>query len=64
MSKWTHALDDKCYQLLEPGREPVRLIDRTREICCLCGHFTKSGIWYRKDPQEMPCLGLSEAHDE
>jgi len=31
VSKWTHSLCEACYRVLEPGREPVRLVESLRD---------------------------------
>lgn len=53
MSRWTHSVCDDCYGVLEPGRQPTRLIEAVLEFCCRCGDLTASGIYYRADPLEM-----------
>jgi len=63
MSKWTHSLCETCYRLLEPGWEPVRLVESIREraVCCRCQKSHQSGISYRGDPQRLSCGGHHEA---
>lgn len=57
MSKWTHPVCGPCYDDLEPGREPSRLVTPDLETCCRCGQLTRSGIYYRADPATMLCQG-------
>lgn len=61
MSNWTHAICDDCYAKREPGREPVRLVNRELEHCCFCGDQTLSGIYYRHAPSVTP---LCRGHEE
>jgi hypothetical protein len=62
VSKWTHSLCEACYRVLEPGREPVRLVESIREraVCCRCQKSHHSGIYYRGDPQRFTCGGHHE----
>lgn len=55
MSRWTHPVCDGCYQILEPGREPIKIEPehREQEVCCYCGSIDWDGIYYRYDPQKM-----------
>lgn len=53
MSRWTHAVCDDCYEELEPGRTPTRMVEAELEVCCSCGDLTASGIFYRADPLAM-----------
>jgi len=54
VSQWTHPLCGPCYDEIEPGRDPVRLRSPELETCCACGFPTKSGIYFRADPDLMP----------
>jgi hypothetical protein len=51
MSGWTHTLCEDCWDLLEPGREAVRVKDPPIELCCRCGALVNSGIYYRFEPK-------------
>jgi hypothetical protein len=51
MSDWTHTVCEECYQQLEPGREPVRVVVPSKETCCRCGETTDDGIYYRDNPK-------------
>lgn len=53
MSRWTHALCDRCWGALEGERIPSRVREADRETCCRCGGVTFSGIYYRADPASM-----------
>jgi len=57
-NKWRHSICDKCWELRCPAREPVRLKDISKEICCFCGEFHFSGIFVREDPEELLCKGI------
>jgi len=69
MSRWTHLLCEHCYDDLEPGRLPVRVFEAPHEPsgeptrkCCRCPALTRSGIYYRADPERFPCRGEGEVH--
>lgn len=53
MAKWTHAICEKCWKTLNPGRSPTRLRDARVETCCECGCFTQNGVYIRKDPKTV-----------
>ena len=58
MSAWTHTICRPCWDKLNPDREPVRVKNAQTEPCCYCGNETFSGIYVRKDPDELPlCKG-------
>lgn len=63
MSKFQHAICDECWERRNPDRLPVRLMGsyRKEERCCFCLAQTKSGIYVRENPADMPCNGV---HDE
>ena len=50
MATWTQAICEECYQKRRPGWRPYRLKKPDEEICCDCGKKTKSGIYYRENP--------------
>ena len=50
MSEWrTAPICDRCWDIEEPGRSPVRLNGVVKETCCRCGEQTTSGIYVRRD---------------
>lgn len=51
MSEWTHELCEGCWDLLEPGREVVRVKHPPIEVCCRCGALNTAGIYYRAEPE-------------
>lgn len=53
---WNHLLCDDCYEIEEPGREPIRLLEEVGD-CCRCGDYTESGIMYRNNPEAYGCMG-------
>lgn len=57
MSRWTHSLCDECYAVLQPGREPSRIVQADMEACCRCCAMHQSGIYYRANPEHMACGG-------
>jgi len=57
MSKWTHACCDDCWNARYSSRgNPHRIVNdfRDMEICAFCGDRTRSGIYVREDPAEVP----------
>ena len=60
MSKWTHVICIQCWDIKEPGRDPVTVLDGSEEVCCFCGQPTKAGIYVREDPKELECEGKHE----
>ena len=61
MSKWTHAICVECWDLREPGKQPVTVLDGSEEVCCFCGQPTRAGIYVRENPGGLLCKG---EHDE
>lgn len=61
MSKWNHVVCGRCYGMMYPGREPVRMKDAIEEqagdSCCFCGRVTNEGIFVRADPDSALCKG-------
>ncbi len=57
---WNHSLCDACWEVLNPCREPHRIIDPKSELCCRCRVVHKSGIFVRLDPEALPCKGEHE----
>lgn len=53
MSGWTAAMCERCWDVANPNREPVRVVDADAETCHACGGLTFSGIFIRKDPREQ-----------
>lgn len=45
--KWTHVLCPTCWELLNPGRDPYRLVQPDEETCCRCGAQTHDPIFVR-----------------
>lgn len=65
MSRFTHAICDRCWDQLEPGRTPTRVIDSTRYTCCFCGvPASTDGIFVRRAPDEVGCAAKGGYHDE
>lgn len=67
MSAWTHAICDDCFakKMREQGRpfKPIRIVEQYREDekCCFCGSGTRSGIYYRDNPADVPlCAGTHD----
>lgn len=55
MPGWTHPVCDTCYAGLNRG-EPIRMREEFRdtEQCVLCKKTTRSGIYVRIDPKDIP----------
>lgn len=51
---WTQPVCDPCFEEMQPGRSPIRVRDRTDEVCCKCGHENADGIFVRVDPRLVP----------
>jgi hypothetical protein len=64
MSRWTHAMCRPCWDAERPGVTPIALRPEMRqsERCCFCGNRTRSGIYYRADPNVVQCRG--EGHGD
>lgn len=44
----------RCEERGEPDRVATRLKDPREEQCCQCGENTRSGIYVRQHPNEVP----------
>lgn len=56
MSDWTHRICLACWNKMNPDRpsDPEKSYDDGAEqTCCFCGLWNRSGIYVRKDPQNM-----------
>lgn len=51
---WTQPICHACWDIRNPNREPKRLLEPVRERCCVCGHFTRQGIYLRVNPASVP----------
>lgn len=56
---WNQPCCSRCFDLLNPGRHPVRVkresLERKDETCVICGYSTKlSGIYIRISPKIAP----------
>jgi hypothetical protein len=49
---WSHSSCSACWKDLNPNREPVRLKDPEKDICCICAQTHSSGIIIRRDPDD------------
>ena len=58
VSRFTHSICAGCYEELYPDREPVRVRDGRRELCCFCGRSTGDCIFVRHDPEKLRCRGI------
>lgn len=55
MAGFTQALCARCWNDQEPERPAPRPCgDGLREVCCMCGYITISGIYTRVDPTTVP----------
>lgn len=53
MSASTEAFCHPCWDKREPDRPAVHTHDGEREICCMCGRTTWSGIYVRVNTEEV-----------
>lgn len=53
---WNQPVCDDDWEQRNPGREPYRFSEEVREleVCCYCGKTTRSGIYVRIHPSEVP----------
>lgn len=51
---WDQPMCDRCWIERDPSRTPVRLRVPDYEQCAWCGQGTRSGIYVRADPRELP----------
>jgi len=54
---WTQPVCDTCFAgVLPQVPNPVRLKGEMREMerCCLCGISTRSGLYVRLNPKDVP----------
>lgn len=51
---WTQPICDPCWSSRFPGLEPTRLFTKPQERCSFCGETTKSGVYVRASPAEVP----------
>lgn len=54
MSNWTQPVCDMDWRARNPEREPHRLTEPEMETCCFCGCATRSGIYLRISPSDVP----------
>lgn len=62
MSAWDHLLCEKCWRDRSPNRQPHRVSMAVERPCCVCELPTRSGIYFRAFPENMPCKGKSGIH--
>jgi hypothetical protein len=53
---WTHVICRTCWDVRQPGRTPVRVIEAEPRVCCFCGIPTKAGIYVWEDPEVLKCI--------
>jgi len=53
MSRWTHNICERCWNVKNPDRIPVKLKEGYRYLskCCFCGKQNRDGIHVREDPK-------------
>lgn len=64
MSRWAHSICSACFRLKRPGVQPVALIGPPLAVCCWCGKPNADGIYYRDDPEKVPCKGEGPERQE
>lgn len=50
---YTQPVCDPCFTQLQPGTNPVRLVNPDSVMCCMCGLITGAGIFVRIDPRTV-----------
>lgn len=55
MSNWNHSICDDCWLHRDPHRLPCRMTEPEPETCCFCGETHASGIYVRRNPEQMSC---------
>ncbi len=50
-----HNICRKCWDKLNPNREPVLAHPDPDEICCFCGGKAGDGIYTRREPVKVRC---------
>lgn len=70
MAEWTHNVCERCwFTTHELSHHPdggfrmpsrVNRADSPPDICCMCGTPTVSGIYIRRDENELLCQGDHE----
>lgn len=51
---WTQPLCRACWNRDRPHDQPHVLTEPKTEICCMCGHETRDGIYVRYNPNAVP----------
>lgn len=64
MSLWNHSICYTCWEAENPMRQAVAVTTAKAHVCCLCGKDHTSGIFLRRDPNSMKCLGKGPEHAE
>lgn len=59
MSKWTHAICEKCWAA-QFGGKPHALLQPDVEACCFCAEMTDAGIYVRHAPDSLLCKGVHD----
>lgn len=62
MSTWTHSLCEPCWRKGERGHEEPQRYAVVTAMCCVCGEWHRSGIWFRADPAKVACKGNGPTH--
>lgn len=51
---WNQPACNTCWGSHNPGRTTHKLVLAQEEVCCFCGTSTKSGVYVRVDPRDIP----------
>lgn len=51
---WNQPICEACWEKRSPGRVPVRVPAADVETCGYCGRETRSGVYVRDNPGEVP----------
>lgn len=62
VSLWKHSVCYTCWEKDNPLRQAVAVFPADVRTCCSCGKEHASGIFLRRDPEQMRCKGRGEEH--
>ncbi len=52
---WPHSICRKCWDKLNPAKDPVLCFPNPTEICCFCGGKAGDGIYTKQEPTKIKC---------
>lgn len=57
---WTQPICDPCWEKKKGNRVPIRTVSPPEERCAYCGAGTRSGIYVRANPSDVPFPATEE----